>query len=68
MKPFTLYPKPDSYSAIMYRYTVVRPDGIHHVGSCLTYNKAVEIAKAIGGTVRDIRKVGMPIIFHGASK
>ena len=55
MKPFTLYPKPDSYSAIMYRYTVVRPDGIHHVGSCLTYNKAVEIAKAIGGTVRDIR-------------
>ena len=61
---------PDSYSAIMYRYSIVRPNGINHVGSCLTLNKAIRIAKAIRGTVRDITGAGMPVIFpvYGASK
>ena len=63
-------PIPDSYSAIMYRYSIVRPNGINHVGSCLTLNKAIRIAKAIRGTVRDITVAGMPIIYpvYGASK
>jgi len=49
---------------------VVRPNGINHVGSCLTFDKAIRIAKAIGGTVRDITVAGMPVIFpvYGASK
>ena len=61
---------PDSYSAIMYRYSIVRPNGINHVGACLTLNKAIRIAKAIRGTVRDITVAGMPVIFpvYGASK
>ena len=65
-----MHPKPDSYSAIMYRYTIVRPNGINHVGSCLTLDKAIRIAKAIRGTVRDICVAGMPVIFpvYGASK
>ena len=64
------HPKPDSYSAIMYRYSIVRPNGINHVGSCLTLSKAIRIAKAIRGTVRDITVAGMPVIFpvYGASK
>ena len=64
------HPVPDSYSAIMYRYTIVRPNGINHVGSCLTLDKAIRIAKAIRGTVRDITVAGMPVIFpvYGASK
>ena len=61
---------PDSYSAIMYRYSIVRPNGINHVGSCLTLDKAIRIAKAIRGTVRDITVAGMPILYpvYGASK
>ena len=62
------HPVPDSYSAIMYRYSIVRPNGINHVGSCLTLDKAIRIAKAIGGTVRDIAVAGMPRVFPGASK
>ena len=61
---------PDSYSAIMYRYSIMRPNGINYVGSCLTLDKAIRIAKAIRGTVRDITVAGMPVIFpvYGASK
>ena len=57
------HPKPDSVSSNMHRYTLVHSDGLHYEGSCFTLDKAIEIAKAIGGTVRDIASAGRPIVY-----
>jgi len=57
------HPTPDSFSPIMHRYPVVHSDGLHYEGSCFTLDKAIEIAKAIGGTVRDITIAGKPVIY-----